>query len=318
MTSQLDASDRARQPSPFVPLNLAALLGAPRPKLDFVLPGLPAGVVGALVAPGATGKTTLALQLCAAVALGEAALGGLFGPVAAGRSVLVSSEDPLPILTNRLKDLLDWLLATTHVSDDTIEMRRQADLIAALQANMSVTMAQGPASMLVVDGKLRGAAIDALVRQTEGARLVVIDPLRRFHDGDENDSAAATALVQAFESLARRSGAAVLLSHHTSKSSTLNGAGSEQQAARGSSALTDGVRWQANLRVMSEQEAASLGVAPTDRRQFIRFDIPKSNYCAPFSSAWLRRGAGGMQTKCEPEAEAARASRGARKERGRG
>lgn len=306
-------------PALFNPIDVDAVLAAPRPVIDFVLPGLPAGTVGALVAPGATGKTTLAMQLCAAVALGESCLGGVFPEVSAGRAVMVTAEDPVPVLANRLKDLFDWLAGQSHGAlAGAFAMERQGDVRAGLRDRLSVLTAQGAAAMLVVGGKPRTAAIDALSRLAEDARLLVLDPLRRFHDGDENDSASATALVQTVELVARRTGAAVLLSHHTSKAATLGGAGSEQQAARGSSALTDGVRWQANLRVMSDPEATAFEIPPEQRRQFVRFDVPKSNYCAPFPGAWLRRGAGGMQTLCVPGGDVPRAARSARRERGHG
>lgn len=41
----------------WAPLNIAYPLTQPRPTLDLVLPGLPVGTVGNLVAAGATGKT---------------------------------------------------------------------------------------------------------------------------------------------------------------------------------------------------------------------------------------------------------------------
>lgn len=317
MPSQL-TSLPAPKPALFTTLDLHAILTAPRPVLDFVLPGLPAGTVGALVAPGATGKTTLALQLCAGVALGAQPLAGLFPRVQPGRAVLVTAEDPRPILANRVKDLADWLCGGGSAGDETLEMQRVVDVAAQLDANLTIALSRGMASLLVSRGEPQAAAVDDLVQLATGARLVVIDPLRRFHDGDENDSAAATALVQVIEAVARRSGAAVLLSHHTNKGSTLGGAGSEQQAARGSSALTDGVRWQANLRVMTEAEADALGVLQAHRRQYVRFDIPKSNYCAPHPGGWLRRGVGGMQTFCEFEPVTGSRTRPARNVRERG
>jgi hypothetical protein len=54
----------------WLPLDIATALRSPRPVLDCVLPGLPVGTVGNLVAPGATGKTQLLLQLAVARCLG--------------------------------------------------------------------------------------------------------------------------------------------------------------------------------------------------------------------------------------------------------
>lgn len=71
----------------WAPLNIARALTDARPVLDLVLPGLPVGTVGNLVAPGATGKTQFLLQLAVSRGLGLPALGGLF-PAAQPENVL--------------------------------------------------------------------------------------------------------------------------------------------------------------------------------------------------------------------------------------
>jgi RecA-family ATPase len=92
--------------------------------------------------------------------------------------------------------------------------------------------------------------------------------------------------------------AAVVFVHHTSKAATLNGFSDQQSAGRGSSALTDGVRWQCNLAGMSAEEAASKGLE-NDRRFLVRLEISKANYIPPFPTTWLRRLRGGVLTKVD-------------------
>ena len=74
---------------------------APEP-LDFVLPGFKSGTVGALVSPGATGKTMLALQAAVTVSGGPDMLDFASMDTAwrrtAGRVVFLTGEDPADVL----------------------------------------------------------------------------------------------------------------------------------------------------------------------------------------------------------------------------
>jgi hypothetical protein len=67
------------------------------PELDFVLPGYLTGTVGALVAPGATGKSFFALEAAMSIACSVAG-GDLLGlqPPRSGRVVYLAGEEPAP------------------------------------------------------------------------------------------------------------------------------------------------------------------------------------------------------------------------------
>lgn len=277
----------------WTPLNIADVLNAPRPVLDCVLPGLPVGTVGNLVAPGSTGKTQFLLQLAVARCLGLPAIGGLFPAARPEHVLMVVAEENAIIMTQRLHDLVDGL-----VEQGLFAGAQRADLIAELNTRLRLFPLTGQDVRLVKDACFT-EVLTRLVKLGEGVRLVIADPLRRFHDGDENDSGAMTQLVQAFEHIAQQTGAAVLLSHHTSKAAVLNGQGESQQAGRGSSALTDGVRWQANLTGMSTKAANELRLAENEARFYVRFDISKSNYGPPQAPVWLRRQANGVLTRSE-------------------
>ena len=84
-----------------------------------------------------------------------------------------------------------------------------------------------------------------------------------------------------------------MLTHHTNKAATLSGNGDMQQAIRGSSALTDTIRWQANLVGMTEAEADRFGIEPEKRRYFVRLELPKVNYGESPMGVWMRRQPGG-------------------------
>jgi len=272
-------------------LNITKALTDARPTLDLVLPGLPVGAVGNLVAPGATGKTQFLLQLAVSRCLGLPALGGLF-PAAQPENVLfLAAEEQEVVMRQRLHDVTAWL-----VEDGLFPSQTRAEIVEALSQRLRLFPLTGQDVCLLSDGNYT-EVLTRIGKLAQGNRLVIADPLRRFHDGDENDSGAMTQLVQGFERIAIATQGAVLLAHHTSKAATLGGQGEIQQAARGSSALTDGVRWQANLTGMPTKTATELGLGADESKFLVRFDISKSNYGAPQAPAWLRRMPGGILTK---------------------
>jgi len=84
---------------------MAAFTNEP-PELDFIWPGFLAGTVGALVAPGATGKSFFALEAAMSIACSVAG-GDLVGltPKKTGRVVYFAGEDPQPALIKRVHSI---------------------------------------------------------------------------------------------------------------------------------------------------------------------------------------------------------------------
>lgn len=248
----------------------------PQP-LDFVLPALMAGTVGALVSPGATGKTMLALEMAIAIAGGPDLLGlEQIDPDwkrQIGRVVLLSAEDPAEVLALRLYEMGKRM--SPDEREHIYELLTVAPLVGYGVDMMSAHWRHWIAQM------------------TQGARLVVIDTLRRFHQLDENDGGAMAGVLAYLEQLCRENGTTVLFLHHTSKAAGMN-AGDAQQASRGSSVLTDNARFQANLIAMSEEQAKKFDVEESCRRSFVRLSWPKVNYSAPMADRWFRRREGGI------------------------
>lgn len=263
--------------SNFAFLDLQAAVTQPPPPLDFVLPGLKQGTVGAVVSPGATGKTMLMLQAAIAVA-GGADLLGLRDfddawQMLSGKVVFLTGEDPPDVLAHRVHAIGQHLGAA----------QRQA-VFKNLQIAPLVGL--GP-DLMRPDWRNWAASV------ASGARLVIIDTLRRFHQLDENDGGAMAALLAVLESFCREQNTTVLFLHHTSKSGALT-AGDAQQASRGSSVLTDNARFQANLCSMSTEDAKKFDVDDSCRKSFVRLSFPKINYSAPIQDKWFRRRAGGV------------------------
>ena len=85
-----------------------------------------------------------------------------------------------------------------------------------------------------------------------------------------------------------------LQTHHSNKGGQQHGAGGNQSSARGSSALTDGVRWQMNMWKMSKEEAQEMHVPDDVRWKYVALTMAKANNIPMDTVTWLERGEGGV------------------------
>jgi regulatory protein RepA len=242
------------------------------PPIDFVLPNMVAGTVGALVSPGGAGKSMLILQLAAQIAGGPDLLE--VGELPIGAVVYLPAEDPPAAIHHRLH---------------------------ALGAHFTAEQRQTVAEGLLIEpliGKcpniMTSNWFDGLKRAAEGHRLMILDTLRRFHVEEENSSGAMAQVIGRMEAIAADTGCAIVFLHHANKSAAMAGAGDQQQASRGSSVLVDNIRWQSYLSGMTQAEAEEWGVDDGQRGYFVRYGVSKANYGAPFKECWFRRHDGGV------------------------
>lgn len=101
-----------------------------------------------------------------------------------------------------------------------------------------------PYKALVIGGIAQQAAIDRMLQWTEGANLVVFDPLAAFGQGEkvENDNAAMRTLMDTLSLIAQKQKAACLVLHHMGKASMGQDGREyrrESYASRGATAIED-------------------------------------------------------------------------------
>ena len=253
---------------------------------------IPLGIVAQLVAPGGTGKTMASLQLGVAVATGQP-FADLWHVGEPGAVLMLLGEDDDSELHRRIANI-------SH------QMTANPEAIALLGQNLFIKSVIGEDNLMTntdpVSREVKHTAFtDRLIltaSQIPNIKLIVIDPASRFRGGDENAAADTTRFVQALERLAQATGATVLLIHHANKAS-MNGSGTSQGAARGSSALTDGARLQINLNTLNEASRKHHGIAEHDMRQYLTLTIAKTNYSAPQADVLLKRGEGGYLTRAD-------------------
>lgn len=239
----------------------------PKPRA-YVLPALIPGTVGSIVAPGGAGKSMFAVELAHYVASGADLL-GLGGQQHTGRVAYLSAEDGVDMLHERLH---------------------------AIGQNLTCVQRETCAEQLTIEDLTKHSPnlfeqrwLDAVERLATGTRLLFLDTLRSFHGGDENDGSQMSVLIGSLRALAARTGCAIVFLHHTNKAATLAGQGDIQQAGRGSSVLTDNIRWQSFLAGMTPAEARTYNVDTDQRGYFVRFGLSKQNYGRLYDDRWFRR-----------------------------
>lgn len=272
---------------PHEPLDFAEMATTEPPARDEVLPGLITGSLGGIIATGGSRKSYFATQIAAAVAGGADTLG--IAPRATGRVVLLALEDPKQIIHERSR-----ALAKAWPADVVEQVREHLDIWPLVGAGANL---------------LNPVFLAWLRMKIEGARLVIIDTMRRIHQLDENDNGEMSALLAVLEQLCAELGVTVIFLHHTAKGSEKGDA----QASRGASALTDNARWILRLDNMKADEAEKWSDRIFDDRPigadrasfFVQMTHAKCNYgVAPkdtFSPGaprmpdkWFQAGDGGI------------------------
>lgn len=269
------------------------------PPLEFVLPGFAPATIGSIVSPGGSGKSILALQLAHLIGGGVDLLG--FGSFPTGRVIYLSAEDGKTIFHHRLHAI------GTKLNNDQRDACAQNIIIEDLTAH---------------DPDLAHPQwVESLENAAQDTRLLILDTLRAFHKWDENSATAMAQVISTLKNIAARSRCTILFLHHISKA-LAQSQGDSQQAARGSSVLTDNIRWQSYLVNMTKNEAENLTdnlnglpIGAENRSFYVRFGVSKQNYGIPFEEKWFHRGQGGILEPVRLEPTEKRSSKNQRRNR---
>lgn len=220
----------------------------PPPQMDYLLSlngegVLPRGRVGMLAARGGTGKSHAMIELAVAVASGTQWLGHFDTPKPNGNILLALGEEEEDEVWRRTRDASE----VAGLSDRQTRMVGNSVIAMALAGeNVALTK---------YEHKTRATAHTQFHRELKANlkaqgrwALIVLDPLSRFGGPNvELDVTTATTMVQLLEDLTKLPGnPTVLFAHHMTKASSDN-TKTKAGDARGSSAITDAIRWQANM-----------------------------------------------------------------------
>ena len=257
-------------------------------------PFIPKGVVGMLAGAGGVGKTHALAQLAIAIATGSDWL-GIYPVERPGYAFLALGENADPDIHRLIRKVVKNL----DDQEKTIFADREWKKSAARRlATMSFT---GMDSALIQEGmgtKLYMSLLKALKdkQPEEGWSLIILDPISRFLGADaETDNAAATQFIALLEKmiLELKGNPTIIFGHHMNKSA-MSGNATDQGAARGSSAITDGVRFQINL----ERVKKAGGQEGEFELSKITMRHVKSNFTAILPPQTLDKGEKGFLTAC--------------------
>lgn len=216
--------------------------------------------VALTVAPGGTGKSSLAAVEALAMATGLPLLHDK--PTDKLRVWLWNGEDPEDELQRRITAaMLHHRIAPEMIGNRLfVDSGRKSKIIIAEGDRNGVVIARPVADALIAT--IRNHKIDVLV----------IDPFISAHRVSENDNGAIDAVAKEFADIADKTGCAVHLVHHSKKT---GGEAVQIEDSRGAVALIAAARSARTLNAMTEKEATAAGVE--NRFRFVRIDDGKAN-----------------------------------------
>jgi hypothetical protein len=245
------------------------------PLRPWIVPGaMLAGATHILAAPGGTGKSVFTLQLALMLASGEG--WAKWKPKRKCRVLIINAEDDIAEQRRRM------VAARTVMG-----MQAAPGMIMLADAPENILMATADATK---KAQVATPLVDELVQVIKHYKIdvVIVDPFAETFDGDENSNGDTKWAMKIWrDKIARPTGAAVYLVHHTTK-------GSEDKAGsadviRGGGAIVNSARLAATLFVMSKGECSALGVKEDQRFRYVRYDDAKSNNSLIGGRTWFEK-----------------------------
>jgi RecA-family ATPase len=267
-----------------IPLTLNEALTANISDPDFVIGPLQPGDIGILSGADGAGKSLVSLLMAASVAYGISAGGVVDKPRGRGRVLIVAGEDRRDDHIRRLKALGEYLQHEHRIDSDDDGM---LTLLPLEGRRMPFYAPQAGGGYTVTD---EGTAFAAMVKD-EGYRLVVLDPLRMFHDCVESDGPGMDGFARWLVTVAMAAQCAIIVVHHASQDAILNGR-TDHHAGRGATDFPAACRAGWVLRGMTEREATEAGINDDDRRDWRLLYNGKANHGREDGGRWLQRRGG--------------------------
>jgi|GEM_PF-1860456 len=262
------------------------------------IPFLHKEIVAMLIAEGGRGKTHLGTLLGSCVAAAIPFL-GKFNVVHPGAVCLIvgeNNQDDIHRLLWKTREHLVKMISENRQNKAYDKFSTDGKEIERIETNLFPVSVHGKnAGLIDSDGKeteFFKSLLEQLIKKEplEGWQLIILDPASRFAGPEsEKDNAIATAFIACLEKISEslKGKPTILLSHHKSKAAINNSSG--QSDARGASALTDGVRWQANLDKDKKENTITLFEITKTNFTPIHdaFKIKKDAYGVPFFDKWV-------------------------------
>ncbi len=246
------------------------------PPRDWVILGLLLKKnLSVLVAPPGSGKSLLTVQIAIAVGVGMAWAG--WTPRKREKVLIINAEDDADEMHRRM-----------FVAAETMNVS-QADLngwVMLPDELESIVIARADSRTKTV---VRMPLIEDLVATiiAAGIGVIVVDPFAETFEGDENSNSEVKWAGMLWREVARRTGCALLLVHHTRKYAS--GMAGDADASRGGGALIGTARILGTLFTMTEDEAKVMNVPDEERGDYVRYDDAKANHSRKGLVRWFKK-----------------------------
>lgn len=231
------------------------------------------GAVTVLTAPGGSGKTTFTSALALSIATGKPILGM---PVSSSGNVWIwNLEDDLDELARSLSAAQQLHCIDNSEIDDKLYLNSAMDgsgLCTATEARDGIALLEPVFDKISAEIKAKGVTI------------LIVDPFVSSHAVEENSNTKIDKIVKAWARVARATGCAIVLVHHTSKA----GAGEVSSAsARGASALTSAARGVLVINKMAADAARAVGITDSDRWRYFSVQDDKHSRAPAEEARWF-------------------------------
>ncbi len=247
-------------------------------------PFLRKGILAMLVGAGGVGKTHALAQLALSLATGHPWL-DVFPIEKPGHVFLGLGENNFSDIHRLLRKISKHFLQ--RLKSDQFVFFDKDPLLAAMERIAPMAFSGIDAAFIHqgLPTPFFNNLLASLKRSEpeEGWSCIILDPISRFIGMDaETDNAAATQFIALLEklSLELKGNPTIIFGHHMNKGG-VSGLNTDQAAARGSSAITDGVRWQVNLEKSKQEEM--------DSSKDVIFRHVKSNFTAILPTRILKK-----------------------------
>lgn len=229
-----------------------------------------------LVAPGGSGKSLFTLQL--AITLATGSQWGEWKPKKRYRTLIINVEDDIDEQRRRLAAARSVMSPDAALLKGMVMLAEEPDSIVVARVD--------PAKKSVVSTPV----VAELRRHIERHKIdvLIVDPFAETFEGDENSNSEVKWAMKVWrDEIARATGCAVYLVHHTVKYAS--GRAGDADVIRGAGAIVNSTRISSTLFTMTEDEAKALGVPAEQRNMYVRFDDAKANQSLKTSAKWFEK-----------------------------
>lgn len=270
-----------------IPVDLKNLLQVPKAPVPWLVENLLVlGRGHLLVGLGASSKSTWLTQLSIGIATGVPTFPSL--PITEKGAVVLALAENTP------EDAFAWigeLVPELGLSEEHVEALHQKLHVFALAGRDATLLSTS-------HGRLQSTSLfDQFLKYCQSIpdlKLIGLDPAIAFTQGRELDENHQRQLANLVENIAVTTGACVVLISHAAK-------GSQYQTeigshvSRGSGALTDALRLEMMMKVMSAKEAKQYQISEADCKSYVRLQVTKANRLPPdaLQAKWFKRGPAG-------------------------